>query len=160
MANGSTGALQALRDSIILGLEVEGPAGGPQTRTSLHEAMTYYGLNYSASPPGVLAEEVHQVRQLASRMLTRHELSVPDRRELRRIGGWLSALVGNLAFHLQDYAAASVHMQSATRLADAVGDQWLACWTLGARAMIATTRTTMNVRLTLPSTRSRWRTHL
>jgi tetratricopeptide (TPR) repeat protein len=136
MANGNTGALQALRDSITLSLEVEGPTGGPQTRTSLQEAVDYYGLNYSASPPATLAEEVHQVRQLVNGILAQ-PLSDDARLEVRRIAGWLSALVGNLAFHLNDYTAASVHMQTAERLADAVGDRWLNCWTLGARAMIA-----------------------
>ena len=136
MANGSTSALQALRDSVNLGLEVEGPAGGPQTRESLQVAVDYYARHYSASPPGVLASEVHQVRHLVNGMLVQR-MADQARTELRRLAGWLSALVGNLAFHLDDRPAATVHLQTAERLADAVGDRWLGCWTLGARAMIA-----------------------
>ncbi|GLZ16066.1 hypothetical protein Acsp04_63010 [Actinomadura sp. NBRC 104425] len=136
MANGSSSALQALHDSITLGLEVEGPAGGPQTRESLQAAVDYYALHYSASPPAVLADEVHRVRHLVNGMLA-HRMADAARTELRRLAGWLSALVGNLAFHLDDRPAAMVHLQTAERLGDAVGDRWLVCWTLGARAMIA-----------------------
>ncbi|MFC6883397.1 XRE family transcriptional regulator [Actinomadura yumaensis] len=136
MANGNGEALEALRDTITLGLEVEGPAGGPQTRESLQAAVEHYALNYSAWPPGTLAGEVHQVRHLVNQMLAQRPPE-PDRAELRRIAGWLSALVGNLAFHLADEDLAMVHWGTAARLGAEVGDRWLECWTLGARAMVA-----------------------
>lgn len=48
-------ALAALRESIELALDVEGPAGGPLTREQLTEAVAYYALRYSAFPPAHLA---------------------------------------------------------------------------------------------------------
>lgn len=137
MANGSSGALQALRDSISLGLEVEGPGGGPETRAALQTAVDYYGWHYSAVPPDELAHEVHQVRRMVNGMLADQTLSDDDRGELRRSAGWLSALVGNLAFHLGDRVAATLHLATAGRLAGAAGERWLDCWSLGARAMVA-----------------------
>ena len=52
-----------------------------------------------------------------------------------RVGGWLSALAGNLAFHVGDYPAAQIHLSTAARLGTAAGDTWLTCWGLGAQAM-------------------------
>ncbi|TXK36234.1 tetratricopeptide repeat protein [Nonomuraea sp. C10] len=60
-----------------------------------------------------------------------------DRIELRRLAAWLSALVGNTAFHTADHAAASIHFGTAARLGTAVGDHDLICWTLGAQSMTA-----------------------
>ncbi|MFD2357091.1 tetratricopeptide repeat protein [Nonomuraea ferruginea] len=57
--------------------------------------------------------------------------------ELRRLAAWLSALVGNTAFHTADHAAASIHFGTAARLGTAVGDHDLICWTLGAQSMTA-----------------------
>ena len=66
-------------------------------------------------------------------------LRTPQRDEartgLRRVGGWLSALAGNLAFHLGDYPAAQIHLSTAARLGTAAGDTGLTCWALGAQAM-------------------------
>lgn len=98
--------------------------------------MEYYALNYSAWPPGILAGEVHQVRHLVNQMLAQRPPE-SHRAELRRIAGWLSALVGNLAFHLADEDLAMVHWGTAARLGAEIGDRWLECWTLGARAMAA-----------------------
>lgn len=87
--------LGALRESIELALEVEGPAGGPLTREHLAEAVSYYALRYSAFPPGHLAGEVHRTRSLVGAML-RQPQDEAGRAELRLLAGWLSALVGNL----------------------------------------------------------------
>ncbi|GAA2148844.1 helix-turn-helix transcriptional regulator [Actinomadura napierensis] len=135
MTAGGNG-LAALRESVELAREVEGPAGGPQTRENLAAALAHYDLRYSQYPPAVLSQEVHRCRTLVNELL-HHPQTEPDRRELRRIAGWLSAAVGNLAFHLGDQAAADVHLATAARLGDDVGDRWLECWTTGARAMIA-----------------------
>ncbi|MFF4777594.1 XRE family transcriptional regulator [Microtetraspora fusca] len=134
----SSPALAAIRDSVALALEVEGPAGGPLALQNIAAAVAYYDQNYSAYPPGLLAVEVHQTRALVSGMLKRDQ---PDttRAELRRLAGWLSALVGNLAFHLADYPAAAIHFATASRLGTAVGDTDLICWSLGAHAMTAYT---------------------
>ncbi|MFC4048281.1 XRE family transcriptional regulator [Actinomadura syzygii] len=137
MANGNSGALQALRDSISLALETEGPGGGPDTHAALLTAVDYYSRHYSAVPPGELALEVHQVRHMVNGMLGDGALRGNERSELRRSAGWLSALVGNLAFHLGDEVAAALHLATARRLGEATGDRWLECWSLGARAMLA-----------------------
>jgi hypothetical protein len=136
MAAGDETTLEALRESVELALEVEGPAGGSQTRDNLAAALAHYDLRYSAYHPAVLAREVHQCRALVNGML-RESQSDASRRELRRIAGWLSALLGNLAFHLADEDAADVHLSTATRIGADIGDQWLTCWTTGARSMIA-----------------------
>ncbi|RBQ15627.1 hypothetical protein DP939_34765 [Spongiactinospora rosea] len=72
-------------------------------------------------------------------MLRRHQSDIV-RGELRLAAGWLSALVGNLAFHLADHEAALIHFATAARLGTAVGHPALICWTLGAQAMTAYTR--------------------
>ncbi|TDC97256.1 XRE family transcriptional regulator [Actinomadura sp. 7K507] len=135
MAAGDNG-LAALRESVELAREVEGPAGGQQTRDNLAAALAHYDLRYSQYPPAVLSQEVHRCRTLVNDLLHQPQPET-SRRELRRIAGWLSAAVGNLAFHLGDQAAADVHLATAARLGTDVGDRWLQCWTTGARAMIA-----------------------
>ena len=129
-------ALAAVRESIQLGLESDGPAGGASAREQLERAVEYYALNYSRFTPGLLAAEVHRCRAMVTGMLGH---SQPDhaRGELRRLGGWLSALLGNLAFHLADYPAAFIHLGTAERLGRDSGDAQLVCWSLGAQSMVA-----------------------
>ncbi|WP_283133938.1 XRE family transcriptional regulator [Rhizohabitans arisaemae] len=136
--NSGAAALAAIRDSIALALEVEGPAGGPLALENLASAVAYYDRNYSMFPPGLLAVEVHRTRMLVGGMLKRDQ-SDTARTELRCLAGWLSALVGNLAFHLADYPAAAIHFATAARLGTAAGDGDLICWSLGAHAMTAYT---------------------
>jgi tetratricopeptide (TPR) repeat protein len=128
--------LAGLRESIELAMEVEGPSGGQLVREHLRTAVGYYSLNFSAFPPGQLALEVHQTRALTGAMLRKPQ-SDADRAELRRLAGWLSALVGNLAFVLADHTAAQIHLGTAARLGTAVGEHHLICWSLGAQAMTA-----------------------
>jgi hypothetical protein len=82
----------------------------------------------------MLATEVHRTRALVTAML---RVPQPDeaRTELRRVGGWLSALTGNLAFHLGDYPAAQIHLSTAARLGTTAGDAGLTCWALSAQSM-------------------------
>jgi hypothetical protein len=49
----------------------------------------------------------------------------------------LSALLGNLAFHVADRPAAEIHIDIATELATTIGDDRLLSWSLGARSMLA-----------------------
>ncbi|MGH3857781.1 MAG: hypothetical protein ACRDR6_30685 [Pseudonocardiaceae bacterium] len=139
MTTGNDAPLAALRESIELALEVEGPAGGPLARQHLAEAISYYALRYSAFAPGYLAVEVHRTRSLIAGML-RQPQDETSRTELRLHAGWLSALVGNLAFHLADYPAAAIHFGTAARLGTAVGHHHLICWSLGAQSMTAYTQ--------------------
>jgi hypothetical protein len=139
MTAGNDAPLAALRESIELALEVEGPAGGALARQHLAEAICYYALRYSAFAPGYLALEVHRTRSLVGTML-RQPQDEASRTELRLHAGWLSALVGNLAFHLGDYPAAAIHFGTADRLGTVVGHHHLICWSLGAPSMTAYTQ--------------------
>jgi len=133
-AEDEAAALAAVRDSVQLALEAEGPSGGPLAAQHLNAAWRYYDVSYSSFPPAMLAAEVHRTRALVTAMLRAPQ---PDetRTELRRVGGWLSALAGNLAFHLGDYPAAQIHLSTAARLGTAAGDTRLTCWSLGAQSM-------------------------
>jgi transcriptional regulator with XRE-family HTH domain len=132
-------SLTAHRESVQRALETEGPAGGPVTRERLAAAISHYDLNFSKFSPALLAGEVHRTRLLAAGMLRRDQ---PDstRMELRRSGGWLSALTGNLAYILGDNASALIHLGTASRLGTAAGDDNLTCWALGALTMTANTQ--------------------
>lgn len=127
--------LAAVRESIQLALDVEGPAGGPRTREHIDHAIDYYALNYARFAPGTLAGEVHRCRALVTAMLEQPQPDV-QRRELRRHAGWLSALIGNLAFHLADQIPALIHLGTAARLATEVGEPKLTSWSLGAQSMV------------------------
>jgi tetratricopeptide (TPR) repeat protein len=135
-ADDSATALAAVRESVELALEAEGPSGGPLATGHLDAAWQYYAARYSAYEPAPLATEVHLTRALVAAML-RQAQSDADRTELRRSGGFLSALAGNLAFHLGDAPAAQIHLSTAARLGTACGDARLTCWSLGAQSMTA-----------------------
>ena len=134
-SNEESKALAALGESIQLAREVEGASGGPFIRDQLDQAVQYYAMNYAVFPPGQLVSEVHRCRALVAAMLGQAQ-SATSRTELRRLAGWLSALLGNLAFHGGD-AAANIHLSIAGRLGATVGDPWLTAWALGARSMLA-----------------------
>jgi hypothetical protein len=114
-AEDEAAAMAAVRESLQLALEAEGPSGGPLAARYLKAAWRYYDVSYSSFPPAMLATEVHRTRALITAML---RVRQPDesRTELRRVGGWLSALAGNLAFHLGDYPAAQIHLSTAEAL--------------------------------------------
>lgn len=131
--------LAALRESLSLAREAEGPAGGAQSIATMQAAIDYYDTTYSRWAPAVLAAEIHQTRTLVGQML-RHNPPATLRADLLRGAGWLSALVGNLAFHLADHPAAQIHLATAARLGTAAGDRRLACWALGAQAMTSYTQ--------------------
>ncbi len=137
MAENQAAALAAVRESIQLALEVEGPAGGLLAREQLQAAVDYYNLRFSSFAPAVLALEVHRTRALVGRML---QLPQDDsaRADLRCLAGWLSALTGNLAYFLGDHTAAQIHFATAARLGTAIGHHHLTCWSLGAQSMTAT----------------------
>lgn len=90
-AEDKAAALAAVRESVQLALEAEGPSGGPFAAQYLNAAWRYYDVSYSSFPPAMLAIEVHRTRALVTAMLRAPQ---PDgaRTELHRVGGWLSAL--------------------------------------------------------------------
>jgi tetratricopeptide (TPR) repeat protein len=129
-------ALTALADSVQLHREVEGPAGGPATCEHLQRAIDYYTTFYARYAPNTLATEIHRCRQMAVDMLT-HDPPDHHRTDLRRLAGWLSALLGDLAFICSDYAGAHIHLGTGARLGISVGEPRLAGWSLGAQSMVA-----------------------
>ncbi|HZD72682.1 MAG TPA: helix-turn-helix transcriptional regulator [Actinomycetota bacterium] len=128
--------LGAVLESLRLTLRVEGPAGGPVTHEQLELAVRHYARVYWAMPAGVLFHEVRQCRQLVGTMLDQPQ---PERqvRHLHLVAGWLSALLGNLAFHLGDYTGARAHLGTAGRLGQAAGHHGLIAWVRGAQSMVA-----------------------
>src|SRR6266536_2852176 len=97
--------LGAVMESVRLTLRVEGPAGGPVTHEQLELAVEQYARAYWATPAGVLFGQVRQCRQLVDGMLDQRQ-PASRRRHLHLVAGWLSALLGNLSFHLGDYRPA------------------------------------------------------
>jgi hypothetical protein len=129
-------ALTAVADSVRLQREIEGPGGGTATREQLQRAVDYYAIHYARYTPSTLAAEIHRCRTMVVDMLA-HDQRERDRTELRRLAGWLSAQLGDLAFTLSDYAGALIHLGTGARLGITVGDQRLAGWSLGAQSMVA-----------------------
>lgn len=128
--------LTAVADSVQLQREIEGPGGGPATREQIQRAVDYYTMNYARYTPSILATEIHRCRMMVVDMLARDQRD-RDRTELRRLAGWLSAQLGDLAFTLSDYAGAQIHLGTGARQGITVGDQRLAGWSLGAQSMVA-----------------------
>ncbi|MEU9564072.1 Twin-arginine translocation pathway signal [Streptomyces sp. NPDC048161] len=128
--------LPAVRESLHLALLVE-PAGSSTVVALAEAAIEHYALGYSKHPPAVLFSEVHQARGMLSQALTRDQISETVAADVRRAVGWLSALMGNLAYHLDDHTGARAHLATAVTYGDRVGDARLSAWSWGAQAMVA-----------------------
>ncbi|GLU49036.1 hypothetical protein [Nocardiopsis ansamitocini] len=116
--------LTAVADSIAL----NGPGVG--VLDLAQHALDFYTIRYSDYPPRVLASEVARCRSL----LIDHSTVSTD---MRRVVGWLSALLGNLAHHTGDAPGAFVHLGAASRAGVRVGEPRLTGWALGAQSMAA-----------------------
>lgn len=90
-------------------------------------ALDFYEVRYSDFPPHVLAGEVARCRSLL--------MHQPDT-DTRRVLGWFSALLGNLAHHTSDPTGALIHLGTAARIGAQVGDTRLSGWALGAQSMV------------------------
>ncbi|MFF2128704.1 Twin-arginine translocation pathway signal [Streptomyces olivochromogenes] len=130
--------LPAVRESLHLALLAE-PDGSALVAELAEAAADHYALNYSRHPVPVLFREVHATRALLAEMLAPGGASA----DLQRQVGRLSALLGNLAFHLEDHSGARTHLGTAAAYADRCGDAALAAWTYGALSMV--TRSTGNL---------------
>ncbi|MGW2183124.1 Twin-arginine translocation pathway signal [Streptomyces sp. NPDC001732] len=129
--------LPAVRESLHLALLAD-PMGSVGTAELAEAAVEHYALNYSKHPPQILFNEVHEVRQL----LTPVVQAGPGTSygvDIQRQVGWLSALLGNLAFHLDDLAGARTHLSAAGAWGERTGDVRLSAWAWGARSMVART---------------------
>lgn len=127
--------LGAVLESVRLTLRVEGPAGGPVSHEQLELAVEQYARAYWATPAGVLFDEVRQCRRLVDGMLDQRQ-PAGRRRHLHLVAGWLSALLGNLSFHLGDYTSARMHLCTAWRLGQAADHNGLVAWVRGAQSMV------------------------
>jgi transcriptional regulator with XRE-family HTH domain len=127
-------SLSAVRDSLALTLTTSAP-GDADLHDQLDGAVAHYDRTYSQHPPGVLAGEVAATRGLVANLLT--EQPEQGRTHLLGVCGWLSALLGNLAYHQGDDGAATTHLATALRLGTDAGDRRLQAWTRGAQAMLA-----------------------
>lgn len=96
-------------------------------------AVEHYALNYSKHPPHVLFEQVRDVRKLLTPALK----SGPATEDVRRQVGWLFALLGNLAYHLDNVSGARVHLDTAAAHGARTGDRRLEAWAWGAQSMVA-----------------------
>ncbi|WP_143078980.1 hypothetical protein [Nonomuraea pusilla] len=109
-------------------------------------AVEHYALNYSRHAPAHLFDEVH-----SSRALLAEALGSPaddgTGRDLRRAAGWMSGLLGNLAFHLADHSGARAHLAVAASLGEHTGDARLVAWALGAQSMLARSRRRLDAAL-------------
>ncbi|WP_413100882.1 Twin-arginine translocation pathway signal [Streptomyces sp. Inha503] len=133
----TSAGLPAVRESLHLALLAD-PSGSTAVVDLTEAAIEHYALGYSKHPPHVLFTEVRAARGLLVQALT-CDASTPERieTELRRGVGWLSALLGNLAYHLGDHAGARAHLATATTYGDRSGDARLTAWAWGAQAMVA-----------------------
>jgi hypothetical protein len=82
--------------------------------------MADNAMNYARYTPSILAAEIHRCRTMVVDMLARDQAE-RDRTELRRLAGWLSALLGDLAFTLSDDVGAHIHLSTGARLGISVG---------------------------------------
>lgn len=127
--------LPAVRESLRLAL-LDTPHGDPVIAELAQAAVEHYALNYSKHPPTVLFDEVHATRGLLAGALAAP--APPDvALELRRAAGWLSGLLGNLAYHLADHTGARAHLAVAATLGQHTGDARLTAWAYGAQSMVA-----------------------
>ncbi|MEW2493750.1 hypothetical protein AB0942_09405 [Streptomyces nodosus] len=90
---------------------------GPLVVDFAEAAVEHYALNYSKHPP----------------VLERGDAADGARRQV----GWLSALLGNLAFHLDDISGARTHLATAAAYGARTGERRLEAWEWGAQSMVA-----------------------
>ncbi|MFF8431713.1 Twin-arginine translocation pathway signal [Streptomyces sp. NPDC016566] len=126
--------LPAVRESLHLAL-LASPEGSPLVADLAEAAVEHYALNYSKHPPHVLFEQVRDVRKLLTPSLKNTTTADGIRRQV----GWLSALLGNLAYHLDDTSGARVHLDTAAMYGARTGDRRLEAWAWGAQSMVART---------------------
>lgn len=129
--------LPAIRESVQWAA-LDSPGGSPALVTLAEAAVEHYALNYSKHPPAVLMDEVRGTRNLLSTAVAAADRETAQ--GLRRQVGWLSALLGNLAHHLDDRAGARTHLTLACAFGESTRTPSLTAWSSGALAMVATAR--------------------
>lgn len=128
--------LPAVRESLHLALLTD-PHGSTAVVDLAEAAVEHYALTYPTHPAYILFEEVRGARSLLADSLLTGRVPETVGPGMHRSVGWLSALLGNLAFHLGDHAGARAHLSTATAYGTRCGDTRLAAWSLGAQSMVA-----------------------
>ncbi|MFJ9434656.1 Twin-arginine translocation pathway signal [Streptomyces sp. NPDC101490] len=129
--------LPAIRESVQWAV-LDVPGGSSALVDLAEAAVEHYALNYSKHPPAVLLDEVRATRNLLSTVVA--EAAPVTARGLRQQVGWLSALLGNLAYHLDDRSGARAHLTLAGAIGESTREAALTAWSSGALAMVATAR--------------------
>ncbi|WP_329392646.1 Twin-arginine translocation pathway signal [Streptomyces lydicus] len=132
----TSAGLPAVRESLHLALLAD-PAGSSAITELAEAAVEHYALNYSKHPPHILFTEVRTARSLLTEALTAQSVEEAVAAEMGRSIGWLSALLGNLAFHLEDITGARAHLTAAHTYGARAGDARLTAWVWGAQSMVA-----------------------
>ncbi|WP_416975817.1 Twin-arginine translocation pathway signal [Streptomyces sp. 4F14] len=133
--------LPAIRESVQWAV-LDAPSGSPALVALAEAAVEHYALHYSKHPPALLLEEVRATRNLLSTAVAAADPATAQ--NLRRQVGWLSALLGNLAYHLDDRPGARAHLTLAGALGESTHEPALTAWASGALAMVATARQDWN----------------
>jgi hypothetical protein len=94
---------------------------GPVTIEQLELRVAGFMQRFQTTPWSQLFREVLAQQEEVEALLDGHQ-PLRQRRELYRIAGQLSALLGELSFILGDYPNAYVHLLTAWQLAQEVGD--------------------------------------
>lgn len=130
--------LPAVRESLHLAL-ADDPRASRALVDLVEAAVEHYALNYSRHPPQILFGELHRVRGMLAPVLE-HAVGGGDdvaAAGLRSVAARLTALLGNLAFHLGDHTGAQAHLAAAALLGERCGAEDLRAWTFGAASMVA-----------------------
>ncbi|MFD9078173.1 Twin-arginine translocation pathway signal [Streptomyces erythrochromogenes] len=128
--------LPAVRESLQLALLAD-PHGSTEVTELADAAVEHYALTYPKHPAYLLFEEVRAARGLLTDCLVTGHVHEQVAGGLHRNVGWLSALMGNLAFHLDDHTGARAHLATATAYGTRTDDARLTAWALGAQSMVA-----------------------
>ncbi|MEU9033334.1 tetratricopeptide repeat protein [Streptomyces sp. NPDC048352] len=128
--------LPAVRESLQLAL-LAAPHGSTEVAELADAAVEHYALTYPKHPAYLLFEEVRAARGLLTDCLVTGHVPEQVAGGLHRTVGWLSALMGNLAFHLDDHTGARAHLATATAYGTRTDDARLTAWALGAQSMVA-----------------------
>jgi transcriptional regulator with XRE-family HTH domain len=124
------------RESIELSRQVEASELGPTTLEHLEFTVERLGIIFLNTPPDALSEEIGWYRHRATELLGGRQ-TLAERRHLYVALGWLTGLLGHLAFDLGDYSTAKTHCLTAMQLAREADHRELGAWIRSLQAMVA-----------------------
>lgn len=134
LAGGLVGATWL--ESLEIDRDLETSRVGPATLEQLDRTVDRFGHEYLWRPLPELLIEVRAWRQYVVALL-RSPQTLAQRRHFCSTAGWLSSLLGSLSFDLGHAPSAEAHHRTALRLAREAGNDRLAAWVQGCRALMA-----------------------